>query len=101
MVLESQTLEHLQRLCRVHGVRQLFLFGSAVRGELTEESDLDFLVEFRKMPPSEHADAYFGLLHDLESLFDRRIDLLELTAIDNPYLSRSIEESKQLLYEAA
>jgi predicted nucleotidyltransferase len=36
----------LAELCRRYGVKELSLFGSAVRGEMHPESDLDMLVEF-------------------------------------------------------
>jgi len=91
----------LSELCARYDVVRLRLFGSASTGTLTDESDLDFLVEFRPMTASRHADAYFGLLHDLEGLFNRRIDLLEESAIENPYVRRGIERSQRLIYEAA
>jgi len=91
----------VQELCLRHNVLRLCLFGSASTGRLTDESDLDFLVEFRPMTASRHADTYFGLLADLEILFDRRIDLLESSAIENPYFRRGIEQSQRLMYEAA
>jgi uncharacterized protein len=50
------------------------------------------------MSPREHADSFFGLLEDLESLFGRRIDLLEPEPIENPYLRASIESSRRVLY---
>ena len=62
-----------------------------------ERSDLDFLVEFAPMSPSGHAEAYFGLLEDLESLFGRRVDLVEIGAVRNPYLRREIEERQETL----
>ena len=36
----------LEALCRKHGVVRLALFGSAARGELRPDSDIDVLVEF-------------------------------------------------------
>ena len=33
-------------LCRRYSVRELSLFGSAARGEMRPESDVDFMVEF-------------------------------------------------------
>jgi len=36
----------LEQFCWRHHIRPLSLFGSAVRGELPPESDLDFLVEY-------------------------------------------------------
>ncbi len=38
--------EALERFCRRHHIVRLSLFGSAVRGELRAQSDLDFLVEY-------------------------------------------------------
>ncbi len=92
----------LEDLCRRHGVARLALFGSALRDDFDpDKSDLDFAVEFSHMSPSEHAGAYFGLLEDLESLFARRVDLVEISAVRNPYLRREIEAGQETLYAAA
>ena len=89
-------------LCGRYGVRRLALFGSALRDDFDPgRSDLDLLVEFSPTSPQEHAEAYFGLLENLESLFGRRVDLLELGAVRNPYLRREIEEQQETLYAAA
>ncbi len=89
-------------LCDRYGVRRLALFGSALRDDFDpRRSDLDLLVEFSPTSPQEHAEAYFGLLENLESLFGRRVDLLELGTVRNPYLRREIEEQQETLYAAA
>jgi len=49
------------------------------------------------MTPRQHAESYFGLLEDLEDLFGRRVDLVEIGAVRNPYLRREIDEQKQIL----
>jgi len=58
-------------------------------------------VEFQPMTPQEHAEAYFDLLEALESLFERRVDLVEIGAVRNPYLRREIEAGQETLYAAA
>jgi predicted nucleotidyltransferase len=94
--------EELSALCRRFHVRRLDLFGSAARGDFDPgHSDLDFLVEFDYA----HADAlslrtFFGLKDSLESLFGRPVDLVESTAVRNPYLKADIEASRELLFEA-
>jgi predicted nucleotidyltransferase len=75
---------HRERL-RSLGVKRLGLFGSAVRGDLTSESDLDFLVEF----DVKSFDAYMDLKFLLEDLFDRKVDLVLADAI-KPRLRRAI-----------
>ena len=92
----------LDELCRRFRVETLALFGSVVTSEFDpEESDLDFVVRFQPMSPREHADAYFGLLGELESLFARKVDLVEEEAIENPYFRRSVESTRRTIYDAA
>lgn len=100
-LIESRRSE-LRALCERHRVERLTLFGSALRDDFDAiHSDLDFCVEFRPMVPHDHADSYFGLLEDLESLFARRVDLVEIGAVRNPYLRREIEAGQEILYAAA
>lgn len=91
----------LKDLCPRFGVRTFEVFGSAAQDAgFDETSDLDFLVEFLPMSPTEHTDAYFGLLNALKELFARSADLLEANAIDNPYLLESINRNRVELYAA-
>ncbi len=91
----------LERICRLRHVREIDLFGSAARDDFDpEHSDLDFLVTFETLAPGQHADAYFGLLEDLEALFGRPVDLVLASAIKNPYFREAVESSKTLVYAA-
>jgi len=89
----------IERLCREHHVQEFYLFGSAATGEFRQRtSDIDFMVRFEPCTPSEHARRYFGLLLDLKHLFNRRIDLIEIGALTNPYFIKRAEESRVKLY---
>jgi len=93
--------EELARVCPRFGVLSLGLFGSATREDFhAEASDLDFVVEFAPMSPDEHARSYLGLLKELEHLFQRKVDLVEVSAVRNPYIRRNIESSQVSLYAA-
>ena len=84
-ILQAKRNE-IAALCRRRRVSRLDVFGSAARGTFeAETSDLDFLVEFQALGPGERAEAYFGLLEDLEELFQRPVDLVMARAITNPY----------------
>jgi uncharacterized protein len=99
--LVAQRRDSLQDLCWRHQVRTLELFGSGANGAFDlESSDLDFLVEFQPVEPREQARAYFGLLLALEDLFHRKIDLVEVGAVHNPYFLKSVNENRTLLYAA-
>ena len=100
-VLIEENKAAIQQLCRKFGVKQFELFGSAATGCFDEKtSDLDFLVEFLPTDPAGHAHSYLNLLVALEDLFGRKIDLLEIKAIKNPYLMESINLTRIELYAA-
>jgi uncharacterized protein len=80
-----QKLEENRDAIRGFGVKRLGLFGSAARGEATEGSDLDFLVELE----NETFDAYMDLKEFLEELFNCPVDLVLIDAI-KPRLREAI-----------
>ena len=97
--LIEEKKEALFALCRKFNVRTLELFGSAARGTFDPAtSDLDFVVDYAQLSPGTRGDAYLGLLFGLEDLFSRRVDLLESGAIRNPYLLRSINKDRTVIY---
>jgi predicted nucleotidyltransferase len=91
--------EAIAEVCARYGVARLDAFGSALREDFKlEKSDVDLLVEFAPMEPYARVDAYFDLRAELRALLDREIDLVMVGAVKNPYISRDIERTKQLLY---
>lgn len=98
-LLEKQA--EIADLCRKHHVRSLSVFGSAVRDDFdSERSDVDLLVEFDNVPGSKSFDNKVMLQAELAGLFSRRVDLLSMKHIRNPYLRRSIEQDQRELYAA-
>ena len=92
----------LTKICEKYHVLQMIIFGSAIRSDFDpEKSDIDILVSFKTMTPTDHADSYFGLLEELEETFGRSVDLLEEKAVKNPYLKKNIDESGVLVYASA
>ena len=99
--LISQHADELAELCRRHHVKRLEVFGSAAVGDFNpKHSDIDFLVDYHPFPGPGKADAYFGLLEDLQQLFERPVDLVVDRAIENPYFRKSLDETKIPVYEA-
>ena len=72
------------------GVRQIGLFGSQSRGDATEESDLDFLVEF--VPGEKNYDNYIELCFFLEDLFNKKIDLLTAESLSPHFKEQILRE---------
>ena len=88
-------------LCRRFLVRRLDVFGSATRADFDpNRSDLDLLVEFEPDTAMKALNQYVGFKHALEALFERPVDLIVASALENPYIRRGIEESRETLYAA-
>jgi predicted nucleotidyltransferase len=100
--LLEEKLKELNQLCIRYRVAKLELIGSALTGNKFNpgQSDIDFLVEFQPLNEGEYADTYFGLLEELESLFNRHVDLVMVRAVKNPYFLESINKSRKVLYAA-
>ena len=88
-------------LCRQFGVRRLEVFGSATGEEFDPaRSDIDFLVEFQPPEGSSRFDAFFGLKEGLEALLSHPVDLVDPSALDNPYFAETVAHTRQELYAA-
>jgi Predicted nucleotidyltransferases len=93
--------EAISKLCRLHGVNRLEVFGSILRDDFdTQNSDVDILVEFKPAAAASFTN-YLQLKESLEALFQRSVDLIELGAIRNRRLRYYIEQSKSPIYDAA
>lgn len=94
----ERNIDKIRELCSKYKVRKLFVFGSVLTDKFKKDSDIDLIVDFQGVDLYEYADNYFDLKESLENLFKRDVDLLEDKAIKNPYLRKSIDSSKQLIY---
>ena len=65
--------ENILRIASQHGARNVRLFGSAVRGEATDGSDLDLLVE---MEPGRSLLDLAALRNHLMDLLGRQVDVV-------------------------
>ncbi len=86
--------EKLIDICRENDVSMLAVFGSAARGEATEQSDIDLLVKFSER---KGLLALVRLERILSETLGRKVDLLTEGAI-SPYLRDNILKDLQVLY---
>jgi predicted nucleotidyltransferase len=92
-------LAEVSALCRRYGVRKLELFGSAGTGAFdSQTSDLDFLVDFDPDGDETLFHRYFGLKEALEVLFGRKVDLVMVGALENPYFIESVNKTRHAVY---
>jgi len=88
-------------ICQALGIKRLYAFGSVVSEKFRDDSDIDFLISFSdNLTVDEYTKNYFTLQYKLRELFKREIDIVTERTLSNPYFIQSINESKQLIYEA-
>ena len=93
--------ESICRLCEKFKVRRLSAFGSVCTENFTEKSDVDFLYLFdsERLPLAEHADNFFDFKESLQTLLQRRVDLVPEKTLSNPYFIEEIKKTQVLIYE--
>ena len=99
-ILENRK-EDLRIICQALKIKRLYAFGSVVSGKFTVNSDIDFLISFADtLTVEEYTNIYFLLHYRLRELFNREIDIVTERTLSNPYFIESINETKELIYEA-
>lgn len=100
MKLIEANLEKIRSLCVRYKVKSLYVFGSILTPRFSRESDVDFLVNFKKneIPMEEFADYFFDFNDSLENLLLRKVDLVCDDAIKNPVFRREVDNNKFLIY---
>jgi len=85
--------------CRRHGVLRLRAFGSCLRDDFADDSDIDFLVEF--LPgASQGVFALARLQHDLERTLGREVDLTTPRGLSR-YFRDEVLAAAKVIYESA
>ncbi|MGM0566063.1 MAG: nucleotidyltransferase family protein [Bacteroidota bacterium] len=91
-----------QNLCAIHKVKFLYAFGSSVTDSYDpEQSDIDLLVEIDVKDPVERGETLISLWDSLEVFFNKKVDLLTVSSIRNPFLRKSIDVTKILIYDGS
>lgn len=91
-------METLAELCRRYHVRELAVFGSVLRDDFRDGSDIDILVEYE---PDARVGLYehFDLQLELERLLRRKVDLVSKRGL-NVVIRDDVLLSSQVLYAA-
>lgn len=92
----------ISNLCQQYDVVRLFVFGSAANGDFkTDSSDVDLMVEMDETDPTIRGEKLMALWTAFEQLFGRKVDLVSINSIRNPFFKEEIEQTKRLIYDRA
>jgi predicted nucleotidyltransferase len=84
--------------CKKNHIRKLSIFGSAIRGELQPDSDIDLLVEFEQ----DHTPGLFSIIKmemELAEMLGRKVDLRTPEDLSQ-YFRDEVMQNAQIQYQA-
>lgn len=97
----TRNRDAIAALCRAHGVRSLWAFGSVTTDQWDPAtSDIDLLVDLGDYDEMVHR-RFFGLMHDLEDLLGHSIDLVTIRSLENPDFRAQVEAKRKRIYGPA
>ena len=89
-----------KELCQKYKVHKLYAFGSAITNQFNEDSsDIDLLVDVDIPDPANRGETLLLLWDKLDAYFKRKVDLVTINSIQNPFLKSNIDRSKELIYD--
>lgn len=87
----------LSKLCKTYNVAKLEVFGSAVRGQLRADSDVDFLVTYKNGDMGSWLGNVTGLADALSSMLHRKVDVVPRQSVKWA-IRDEVYRSAQLVY---
>lgn len=87
-IIQNKLLNAKPFLASRFHVNTIGLFGSIVRNDFTDRSDIDIVVDFTEPVGVEFID----LANELETLLDRKVDLVSKNGIKPAYLKEILPE---------
>jgi len=98
----KKNLPEFVNLCKEHKVKSLYAFGSSVTENFNPDtSDIDLITEINDPDPLERGEILISFWDELELFFKRKVDLMTESSIKNPFLKKSIEATKVLIYDGS
>ncbi len=86
--------EEILQIADKYGVTRVSVFGSRARGDYSSNSDVDFLIEVDNSPRAPWFPG--GLVAELEMLLGKRVDVVEIDAINPGIRDNVIQEAQPL-----
>ena len=91
--------EDIRKIVMKYQIKEIAVFGSSIRDNFDDDSDIDMLIEFHH---SEAISLYdiIDIQEYFEKITKRAIDIVEPAGLCNPYRQAHILKTKEILYAA-
>jgi len=92
----------VEEFCRKWRIKEFALFGSVLTDQFNADSDVDVLISFEGPKPDlgPWGGAWETMREELQTLFGRRVDLVEKKLVRNPFRRHHILTTRRVIYAA-
>jgi uncharacterized protein len=96
--IDHEARRAIVEVCRKWRIRRLALFGSVLRSDFSQQSDIDILVEFE--PGATPGFAFMTIQGELSAILGRSVDLHTPASLSKYFRDEVLREA-EALYDAA
>lgn len=100
MTLIDQHKAEILKACSTYKVKELHAFGSVLSDRFSDQSDVDFAVDFDRDNFNGSFQQFIDFKEALESILKRTVDLVSIHSVRNPVFLQTLHETKQCIYAA-
>ncbi len=100
MTLLDQHKAEILKACNTYKVKELHAFGSVLSDRFSDQSDVDFTVDFGRDNFNGSFRQFMGFREALETILERTVDLVPIRSVRNPVFLQTLNETKQRIYAA-
>ena len=91
--------QEMSRIARKFHILEMYLFGSVLRSDFSDDSDIDILIVIDPKAQLSYQDIC-DIKDTLEAALNRKVDIVEKAGITNPYRQREIFSTAVRIYAA-
>jgi predicted nucleotidyltransferase len=95
MTIDSKKIDSIKEYFRTRPVLRAYLFGSYVRGQADDQSDIDILVELDYT--QKIGLGFVQMQIDLEKILKAKVELVSSNGLSQ-YIKPFVDKEKQLIY---
>ena len=100
MTLIDQHRAEILKACNTYKVKELHAFGSVLSNQFSDQSDVDFAVDFNRDNFNGSFQQFIDFKEALEAILKRTVDLVSIHSVRNPVFLQTLHETKQCIYAA-
>jgi len=90
--------EDVVTICEKYRIAELSVFGSAIRDDFNEKSDVDFLVVWENYRKNNDTWDFITIIDDFTRLLNREVDVVDVDELTNPIRRKSILSTCEMIY---